>query len=107
MRGTLARKRSERHVSYVITLSSNASRVPFEYPQYYLNKEGKACKARVKEWINLSSIIASKRYRRGFQCGCWETFPKSATTFLTSPTIIVNIVSDLVLLYNYSDLFTS
>ena len=34
-----------------ITLSSNARRVPFEYPHIYLNKKGKACKARVKEWI--------------------------------------------------------
>ena len=34
-----------------ITLSSNARRVPFEYSQIYLNKKGKACKARVNEWI--------------------------------------------------------
>ena len=34
-----------------ITLSSNAKRVPFEYPQIYLNKKGKVCKARVNEWI--------------------------------------------------------
>ena len=33
-----------------ITLSSNASRVPFEYSQYYLNKKGKGRKARVNEW---------------------------------------------------------
>ena len=34
-----------------ITLSSNARRVPFEYPQIYLNKKGKAFKARVNEGI--------------------------------------------------------
>ena len=34
-----------------ITLSSNASMVLFEYPQYYLNKKEVACKARVNEWI--------------------------------------------------------
>ena len=34
-----------------ITLSSNAKRVSFEYPQIYLNKKGKACKAGVNEWI--------------------------------------------------------
>ena len=33
------------------TLSSNARRVPFEYPQIYLNKKGKVCKTRVNEWI--------------------------------------------------------
>ena len=32
-----------------ITLSTNASGVPFEYPQYHLNKKGKACKTRVDE----------------------------------------------------------
>ena len=32
-------------------LSSNARRVPFEYPQIYLNKKGNLCKARVNEWI--------------------------------------------------------
>ena len=34
-----------------ITLSSNARRVPFEYPYMYLNKKEKVCKARVNEWI--------------------------------------------------------
>ena len=34
-----------------ITLSSNAKRVPFKYPQIYLNKKGKVCKTRVNEWI--------------------------------------------------------
>jgi hypothetical protein len=33
--------------SKVIILSSNASRVSL---QYYLNKKGKGCKARVNEW---------------------------------------------------------
>jgi hypothetical protein len=32
-----------------ITLISNARRVPFEYPQIYLNKKGKAFKARLNE----------------------------------------------------------
>ena len=38
-------------LGFVITLSSNARRVPFEYPRIYLNKKGKACKARVNKWI--------------------------------------------------------
>ena len=33
------------------TLGNNARRVSFEYPQIYLNKKGKAYKARVNEWI--------------------------------------------------------
>ena len=33
------------------TLSSIARRLLFEYPEIYLNK-GKACKARVNEWIS-------------------------------------------------------
>ena len=36
-----------------IKLSSNARRVLFWYPQIYLNKKGKACKAGVNEWINI------------------------------------------------------
>ena len=38
-------------IVFYITLSNNARRVPFEYPQFYLNKKGKTCKARVNEWI--------------------------------------------------------
>ena len=36
-------------VPRTITLSSNVVGVPFEYPQYYLNKKEKACKARVNK----------------------------------------------------------
>jgi hypothetical protein len=35
----------------LIILSSNARRVPFEYPYIYLNKKEKVCKARVNKWI--------------------------------------------------------
>jgi len=35
-----------------ITLSSNARRVPFEYPYIHLNKKEKVRKARVNEWIS-------------------------------------------------------
>ena len=38
-------------ITSVITLSSNARRVPFEYPYIYLNKKEKVCKVRVNEWI--------------------------------------------------------
>jgi hypothetical protein len=31
-----------------LTLTNNAIMIPFEYPQYYLNK-GRACEARVNE----------------------------------------------------------
>ena len=45
-----------------ITLSSNARRVPFEYPQIYLNKKGKVCKARVNERKYRSFKKVSKRF---------------------------------------------
>ena len=35
----------------VVSPQPNARRVPFEYPQYYLNMKGKAFKARVNEQI--------------------------------------------------------
>lgn len=34
-----------------ITSNNNASRIPFEYSGNYLNKKGKACKAKVNQWI--------------------------------------------------------
>ena len=47
---SIIKKKKCMHIN--ILLSSNASKVPFEYgPQYYFNKNGKACKARVNEWI--------------------------------------------------------
>ena len=70
----------------VITLSSNASRVSFEFLQYYLDKKGKNLQSKGDWMENWSKIVASKRCRKGFPCGYRETFPKSATTFLTSPT---------------------
>ena len=60
--------------------------VTFEYKEIYLNKKGKACKARVNEWISNPNIGAPKRCQRCFHCGFSETFPKRATIFLTSPT---------------------
>ena len=39
-----------------MTLSINTSGVPFEYPQYYLNKKANACKAMV-QFCDISCMI--------------------------------------------------
>ena len=61
------------------------------------HKKGEASKARVNEWRSNKKNSSFKRYQRGSQCECLETFPKSVTAFLISPTFL--------LFYSYLDLF--
>ena len=67
----------------IITLSTNASGLLFEYPHYYLNRKEEACKARLDEWVNKSSL---KNVTKRFSMWVWEDFPKTTTTFLTPST---------------------
>ena len=60
----------------IITLSSNARRVPFEYLQIYLNKKRKACKAMVNEWINVQKYISFKKVSKRFPMWVSENFSK-------------------------------
>jgi hypothetical protein len=63
------------------TLSSNARKVPFEYPQIYLNNKGKVCKARVNEWIINQIQLLRKRIKEVSNAGVGRLFLKVQLPF--------------------------
>ena len=78
--------------SNLITLSSNASRVPFEYLQYYLNKERKSLqsKARVNESI-INQIYCSsfKKVSKKFSMQVSEDFSKKCNYLFDLTNLLV------------------
>ena len=64
-----------------ITLSTNANRVLFDYMQYYLNKKGTCCKARVNEWIIIIIKNNFQKASKRFSTWVLGDFPKKCNYF--------------------------